>query len=232
MSPAGWGALVLANDHPSGLVVNKGTTAHGVRHSYLLADRSVTLTGGRWTVATSRRPPSCRSPSQGLAADGTDVPDDRRNVTGRRGEGAVTERRRSGLGRWDYDPLPSSRQPGTPAMRLRRPPFVDHLQHDLGVSVAKTVDCPLEPPSPAGRRSARGTARPPWRTTLQPRRVSAPPSCRSGRLTLGGYMGLTRTRQSKNPTLWAGLSACFSGRPCGIRTCDQRIKSPLLYQLS
>jgi hypothetical protein len=22
------------------------------------------------------------------------------------------------------------------------------------------------------------------------------------------------------------------GRPCGIRTCDQRIKSPLLYQLS
>jgi hypothetical protein len=23
-----------------------------------------------------------------------------------------------------------------------------------------------------------------------------------------------------------------SGRPCGIRTCDQRIKSPLLYQLS
>jgi hypothetical protein len=31
---------------------------------------------------------------------------------------------------------------------------------------------------------------------------------------------------------------CFSihyfirGRPCGIRTCDQRIKSPLLYQLS
>jgi hypothetical protein len=24
----------------------------------------------------------------------------------------------------------------------------------------------------------------------------------------------------------------ISGRPCGIRTCDQRIKSPLLYQLS
>ena len=24
----------------------------------------------------------------------------------------------------------------------------------------------------------------------------------------------------------------FGGRPCGIRTCDQRIKSPLLYQLS
>ena len=24
----------------------------------------------------------------------------------------------------------------------------------------------------------------------------------------------------------------FFGRPCGIRTCDQRIKSPLLYQLS
>jgi hypothetical protein len=24
----------------------------------------------------------------------------------------------------------------------------------------------------------------------------------------------------------------FFGRPYGIRTCDQRIKSPLLYQLS
>ncbi len=28
------------------------------------------------------------------------------------------------------------------------------------------------------------------------------------------------------------FSLCIFGRPCGIRTCDQRIKSPLLYQLS
>ncbi len=32
--------------------------------------------------------------------------------------------------------------------------------------------------------------------------------------------------------VWTLQAFCFSGRPCGIRTCDQRIKSPLLYQLS
>ena len=37
--------------------------------------------------------------------------------------------------------------------------------------------------------------------------------------------------ENKNASLKAGVSA-DSGRPCWARTSDQRIKSPLLYQLS
>ena len=44
----------------------------------------------------------------------------------------------------------------------------------------------------------------------------------------------TRERpERKKPTTARTWASCFiRGRPCGIRTCDQRIKSPLLYQLS
>lgn len=165
MSPAGWGALVLANDHPSGLVVNKGTTAHGVRHSYLLADRSVTLTGGRWTVATSRRPPSCRSPSQGLAADGTDVPDDRRNVTGRRGEGAVGAGHRTQTER-------------VRALGLRPPPLVEAAR-DSGHAAPPT---PLRrSPAARSRRVGRENRRLPAGTTITCR---SPVCARDGQTTL------------------------------------------------
>jgi hypothetical protein len=38
--------------------------------------------------------------------------------------------------------------------------------------------------------------------------------------------------QSKRPLRRVVQVLDLGGRPCGIRTCDQRIKSPLLYQLS
>jgi hypothetical protein len=45
-------------------------------------------------------------------------------------------------------------------------------------------------------------------------------------------MGANGKRKAKSPVLRPGFLLVFLGRPCGIRTCDQRIKSPLLYQLS
>ena len=39
-------------------------------------------------------------------------------------------------------------------------------------------------------------------------------------------------QKAKTPTRGLAFLTEFGGRPCGIRTCDQRIKSPLLYQLS
>jgi hypothetical protein len=39
------------------------------------------------------------------------------------------------------------------------------------------------------------------------------------------------TKQKAHEREFVGL-ILIRGRPCGIRTCDQRIKSPLLYQLS
>jgi hypothetical protein len=41
---------------------------------------------------------------------------------------------------------------------------------------------------------------------------------------------ITRNKKAHEPK-FVGFSA-YLGRPCGARTCDQRIKSPLLYQLS
>jgi hypothetical protein len=41
---------------------------------------------------------------------------------------------------------------------------------------------------------------------------------------------VTRMQKAHEPK-FVGFSIIL-GRPCGIRTCDQRIKSPLLYQLS
>ena len=41
---------------------------------------------------------------------------------------------------------------------------------------------------------------------------------------------VAKTQKAHEPK-FVGFSIIL-GRPCGIRTCDQRIKSPLLYQLS
>ena len=54
---------------------------------------------------------------------------------------------------------------------------------------------------------------------------------------LSGDLGIQPTSSLPNPapqrkTALLSESRVFIGRPCGIRTCDQRIKSPLLYQLS
>ena len=47
-----------------------------------------------------------------------------------------------------------------------------------------------------------------------------------------GCLSWPRIAQSKNKGPAARLTLCSVGRPCRDRTCDQRIKSPLLYQLS
>jgi hypothetical protein len=41
---------------------------------------------------------------------------------------------------------------------------------------------------------------------------------------------MAKTQKTHEPKFVGFL--IILGRPCGIRTCDQRIKSPLLYQLS
>ena len=46
-----------------------------------------------------------------------------------------------------------------------------------------------------------------------------------------GSQEISATKQKALERKFVGF-LCIRGRPCGIRTCDQRIKSPLLYQLS
>jgi hypothetical protein len=63
--------------------------------------------------------------------------------------------------------------------------------------------------------------------------VSPANLCRSSRTQalVSGASNLRRAQKQRAQS--CGLGSCgISGRPCGTRTCDQRIKSPLLYQLS
>ena len=59
--------------------------------------------------------------------------------------------------------------------------------------------------------------------------ICGQPGIKLRRLSLPLYCA-SKNKKAHEPK-FVGFPA-YLGRPCGARTCDQRIKSPLLYQLS